>query len=152
MGHIFADAQKFWDVYEKCLGPVQITQIGLRYVNRIEIKLPLGSLEDWMSTYPEIAEGAGPDFSHFFMQLHLPQQDIGALAVLNETIMPKIDETASKPMAPEAVYIMLDIDISQAINDLKSDSVWSKFESLRLRKNRIFKSSITAKTEELFNR
>jgi uncharacterized protein (TIGR04255 family) len=143
------EAKRLWNIYESCLGQSKVAQMGLRYVNRIELQLPLGNLKDWMSTYPEI--GSDADFSHFLMQVQLPQLDIAATAVINETILPKFAETPTVGASPKAVYIMLDIDINQAALDLSNSEIWERFEILRARKNRIFKESITEKTEELFN-
>jgi uncharacterized protein (TIGR04255 family) len=143
------EAKKLWSVYESCLGQSRVAHMGLRYVNRIEVQLPLGNLRDWMSTYPEI--GSDADFSHFLMQVQLPQLDIDAIAVVNETIMPKFAQPPKAGVQPTAVYIMLDIDINQSAENLGTDELWERFEILRERKNKIFKESITEKTEELFN-
>jgi uncharacterized protein (TIGR04255 family) len=138
------EAKNLWDVYSKTLGDVKITQIGLRYVNRIELTLPLNDLKDWLQTFPEIGSDAGPDFSHFFMQVHVPQLDIGALAIINETIQPR-------EIPPKAVYIMLDIDLTKNVDvPQDSKSLWEQFQILRDRKNKIFVGCITKKTEELF--
>ena len=78
------------------------------------------------------------------MQVQIPQQDISAMLVLNEAMVP--------PSSPNVVSIVLDIDVFQQGLKLESDDeVWSTMEIFRLRKNLIFEGCITNNTRELIS-
>jgi uncharacterized protein (TIGR04255 family) len=138
------EARTLWEQYSATARPVKIVRIGVRYINRIEIPLPILDFKDWLRTYPEVAEGVGPNLSGFFMQVQVPQPDLEALAILNETIAPSAD--------PEKVVIvLLDIDLARVDNlPAENKALWNLFDEFRVRKNKIFIECITKKTEELF--
>jgi len=138
-----SEAHKLWDIYFRITNPVKITRIALRYINRIEIPLPIKDFKEYILTTPEIAPKLPQALDHFFMQLVVPNPDIPATAIITQTI--------GKPTQNQILPLILDIDVSLKTSyvDNKSE-MWDEFEKLRIFKNDIFFDSTTDKAKELF--
>ena len=121
--------------------PESVTRAALRYINRLDLPLPLKDFKDYLRTVPEVSPSLPQGLSGFFMQLHIPQEDLDALAVINETIVP--------PRKPDTVSVILDIDLFKEKN-LGLDEAWSMFDRFHVRKNEIFEGCITDRARELF--
>jgi uncharacterized protein (TIGR04255 family) len=137
------EARELWGVYTKIAAPESITRLALRYINRIEIPLPMKDFKEYVRTTPEIAPGLPQGMSEFFMRLVLPKQELDAVAIITQTMEP-VKEGARLPL-------LFDIDVFRAGSfAVATDEIWTIFESLRDLKNEIFFNSITPKAEELF--
>lgn len=136
------EARQLWDEYFKIANPVKITRIALRYINRIEIPLPFKTFKEYVLTIPEIAPTLPQDLAQFFMQLSIPNRDIEATAVINQTMeMP----------ANQRLPLIFDIDVFREVTYSDNrEEMWGEFEKLRKYKNALFFESITDKTKELF--
>ena len=51
------EARELWQHYMQIASPQGITRVALRYINRIEIPLPMRDFKDYILTTPEIAPG-----------------------------------------------------------------------------------------------
>lgn len=138
------EAQKLWAHYIEIANPEQVTRVALRYINRIEIPLPLKDLKDYILTVPEIAAGFPQGLRNFFMRLEIPILSIDSLAIVTLTMEP--------PAETKTLPLIFDIDViyNSTALDPSSSHVWSKLEDLHNLKNDIFFKSITEKTERLF--
>ncbi len=137
------EAKRLWVAYRSIAKPVSVSRTAARYINRINIPLPLHDLKDYLRTVPEVSPDLPQRLSGYLMQLAMPLEDIKGKAVITETIIP--------PPTPNLVSILLDIDVSVPIT-LPSDSdlIWEIFEKLREQKNLVFDACLTNKAKELF--
>jgi uncharacterized protein (TIGR04255 family) len=137
------EAQGLWDQYYKIASPIRVTRIALRYINRIEIPLPLRDFKDYILTTPEIAPDLPQALEHFFMQLVIPYPEAQVKAVITQTMQ--------NPTKDNRLPLILDIDVWQEVNyEGQANEMWAPFEKLREIKNDIFQKSITDKAKELF--
>ena len=137
-----SEAKTLWEMYIKIAKPKTITRLALRYINRIELPLPLKQFKDFILTVPDIAEGVPDGLAKFFMQLIIPDRERKNVAVITETMEP-----AEKGVLP----FIFDIDVYREVALAPTDSeIWNIFEGLRIYKNQIFLESITSKCEDLF--
>ncbi|MDR4483723.1 MAG: TIGR04255 family protein [Nitrospirales bacterium] len=110
-----------------------------RYINKLDLPLPLHDFKDYLRTVPEISPDMTQGLSGYFMQLQLPQVDLEAILVLNQTLIP--------PPEPSVVSVVLDFDLFCKDNvPSKDQDIWNRFEVLRTRKNKVFEACITDKT------
>lgn len=139
------EAQRLWGLYASMAKPEAIRRIALRYVNRLELPLPIAEFKEYVRTAPDIAPGIPHAVSAFFMRLEIPHPD-GAVAIVTETI-----EKVEKRSSGDVVPFILDIDVirQEPIAPDAAD-LWGKFGQLRDMKNEIFFSTITPKAEALF--
>ena len=137
------EARRLWDVYRKAVEPCEIGRVAVRYVNRIDIPLPIGDFGEYLRTVPEVSSDLPQGLAGYFMHLVIPLSDINCLCVLNEAIV--------EPTAANVVSVVVDIDVFRTANlPDDEDGLWSLFEELRVRKNSVFEACITDKARELF--
>lgn len=138
------EAQRLWSIYQSLTNPKTIVRLAVRYINRLDIPLPIGDLKEYLRTFPEVSADLPQGLSGYFMQLQIPQNNLGAMLVLNETIVP--------PPAPDVVSVLLDIDIFKE-QDIPNDEVeiWHFLEQLYKLADEVFEACITERTRELIN-
>ena len=100
-------------------------------------------MKEYFLTSPELSPGLPQQMAGFFMQVRLPQEDIAAMLVLNQTIVPPPDS--------ESTSIILDLDLFRDQDVPQEDeAIWGYFAVLHARKNQIFEACITDRTREIF--
>jgi uncharacterized protein (TIGR04255 family) len=137
------EARRLWWIYRRCVEPVAVNRLSVRYVNRLDVPGARVEIKDYLRTMPEIAPDLPQALDGYFMQLQVPMDDIGCKMLLNETISPS-------PLAG-CLSIILDIDLFRT-DDIPSDEerIWEIFEILRVRKNEVFEACVTDRARELF--
>lgn len=137
------EARELWQQYVQIASPEVVTRLALRYINRIEIPLPLRDFKEYILTTPEIAPKIPQGLASFFMRLVIPEPKTQTVAVVTEMMEPIADSSKALPL-------ILDIDVFREAAFDVNDGLWETFESLRNLKNDIFFKSITPKAKELF--
>ncbi len=135
------EAQRLWNIYHNSIEISEITRIGTRYVNRIDIPLPITELKHFLRTLPEVPLDLSQELSGYFMQLQIPQEDIQATIVLNQAIIP--------PSNPNVISILLDIDVFKENNLFLEGDLWECLEVLHTKLDSVFESCITDAVREL---
>lgn len=141
--HLRDEARALWNTYEHLAKPTRIKRIALRYINKIELPLPMGDFGDWLQTLPAIDPRLPQQIAGYFMRLLISFEEQGISAILTQTIEPVTTK--------EHLPIVFDIDVFQEDPDSSSlESMWSRFEVLRDVKNEIFFNSVTERTLDLY--
>lgn len=137
------EARRLWNIYKGAADPRSIVRVAVRYINRIDIPLPLQDFKDYLRTVPEVSPDLPQGLAGYFMRLAIPLDEIKSVCLLNEAII--------EPAAPNTVSVVLDIDVFRTV-DLPGDdeAIWSFVDELRHRKNSVFEACITDKARELF--
>jgi uncharacterized protein (TIGR04255 family) len=139
------EARSHWEVYRELTGPSSVVRLAVRYINRIELPLPLTDFQEYVLTGPKIADGIPQGIIEFLERVVIPnKEDPKMMAVVTST-MERIAQDA------KVLPYIFDIDAFKAI-DLKpdSDDIWAQLEALRDYKNLIFFESMADKAKELF--
>jgi uncharacterized protein (TIGR04255 family) len=106
--------------------------------------MPIRDFRDFIRFYPEVSADLPPLLAGFFLQVQIPQEDLGGMLILNGAMVP--------PSGPEVTSVVLDIDVFRQGLKLESDDeVWAVLEAFRLRKNLVFEACITNNTRELIS-
>ena len=138
------EARRLWEIYRAATKPTQINRVAVRYINQINIPLPMRDFGDYLRTMPLVSPDLAQGLSGFFMRLEQPQDDIGTHLVLTEAMMP----TTAANICPVA----LDIDVfGQGLKLTADKEVWDLLELLRDRKNDVFEGCITDATRSLIS-
>ena len=139
----FSEGREFWERYVEFVKPSRVKRIALRYINRIEIPLPINDFEEYILTNPRIAPKLPQALSQYFMRLEIPHPDLNSLAIITQTL--------GKQVKQNSFPLIFDIDViiesEYNIGDIK---MWADFEKLREFKNKIFIDSMTEKAKEMF--
>lgn len=137
------EARRLWEIYRSVTRPVKVSRVALRYLNRIDIPLPVTDFAEYLRTYPELSADLPQGVVGYFMQMSVPFVDVGAMALINEGIV--------EPARPGVVSVVLDIDVFRTTDaSFDEDTIWSTFEQLRNVKNKVFEASVTDTARGLF--
>jgi uncharacterized protein (TIGR04255 family) len=141
------EARRLWTKTRAALKPAAVTRVAVRYINRLELPIPLKDFKDYLRTVPEVSPALPQGLSTFFMQLQIPQDDIRALLILNQSLVPPIQPEREQ----KSVSVLLDIDLFRAQElPQEEEAIWNYFEDLHAKKNEVFEGCITDLTRELF--
>lgn len=137
------EARRLWDHYLEVASPVSASRIALRYINKIDLPLPV-DFKQYILTTPEISADLPQELSGFFMRLVLPFEKRNCTGVITLTLA---DSTR-----PDCASLVFDIDVyREEILNAQDERIWTLMEDLRNTKNEIFFKSLTPKTMGLFN-
>jgi uncharacterized protein (TIGR04255 family) len=135
-------AQKNWERFRQRNQTSGLTRVAVKYTNRFDLPMPIRDFRDYLRTCPEISTSLPQAVQQMFMQLVIPVEDIGAKAIITETIVP--------PVIPNTCAIIFDIDIFRDHGvPQQGQELWDYFEKLRNWKNLIFDSCTTDRMKEL---
>lgn len=138
------ESKRLWAQYLKIAKPISVSRIALRYINRIELPMPFSDFKEYIRTAPEVAIGIPQGLAGFFVRLVIPNEQIGATAIVIETIEPIRPDTNKLPL-------IFDLDVFKSVSmEPDTGKIWAMLNQLREYKNLIFDKSLTDKTKELF--
>ncbi len=136
------EAKRLWSIYREITQPAAITRIAVRYINKLNLPLPLRDLKDYLRTLPELSSEIPQALSAYFMQLQIPQEDLQSLLIINQALLPPDNE--------RVLSVLLDIDLFREDNIPEDEeAIWDLFEQFRWRKNAVFNACITSNMKEL---
>ena len=136
------EARRLWNIYRQTAQPRKVTRVAVRYINRLDLPLPVLEMKDYLRTSPEVSPDLPQRLEEFFMQLTIPQRDIKSTLLLREMAVP--------PEAPGVASVVLDIDLFRSDEIPPDDAgIWALLERLRARKSAIFEACITDRTREV---
>lgn len=139
------EAKMLWELYVRIAKPVNITRVALRYINLIEIPLPIKDFKEYFLTGPEITPSLPQGLSEFFIRLVIPDQETNNTAIITETIdQGKLNE--------KTLPLIFDLDVFKIVDIAADDKkLWEIFKSLREYKNKVFFNTFTDKAKKLFD-
>lgn len=131
------NAIDIWKVFLDKTNIGDINRVGVRYINKIELELPIDDFNNYVIGAPVIPEGLPQYLGAFDVRMLIPNKEIEADAVVNMS-MNGLDKEKN------VVPIILDVDVSK-VSKIKSDeeSLHKILVGLRDYKNEIFFRNIT---------
>jgi len=136
------EAKKLWDLYKKTAKPLAITRVAVRYINNLNIQMPIKNFGDYLTAPPTVPDKLPQGVSSFLTRIVIQEPDIKADAIITQSLEQIITDKAP---------IMLDIDVFKYNpNGIDEKDAWEILEKLRNFKNKIFFESITKKFKETF--
>lgn len=134
-----------WSIKTRSLGFKEISRIGVRYINRIDIPIKENQIEyeDYLNVYPFIPKSLG-NLNSYAIQVSLPLDKIQCNLLINSAVV-------NSPMIDHVSFI-IDSDISRAKATPQSDEdIFNLLKEIRVEKNIVFEDCITDNARKLFN-
>jgi uncharacterized protein (TIGR04255 family) len=140
-------ARANWSEWRRVLGGRQLTRIGIRYVNRIDVPVTAGetSPSRYLAFRPLVPEISGKrPLTGYMQQVTLPTESEPWSATITSAVV-------TPPPLVNHISFLLDIDLF-CFNSLPNseDSLWDFIERARPIKNGIFERCITDESRKLF--
>ena len=141
---MFAEARELWEMYCGIAQPEAVTRLAVRYVNHINIPLPIDDLSDYFTAPPKIPDNIQGIISGFLSKVVVYDQEMD--------VATNIVQALEKSIKPDKhITVVLDIDSFKTGDfNVSNDKIWDIFAILHNIKNQIFFNSITDKTARLF--
>ncbi len=138
------EALDLWGHFKSVAQPERVTRVGLRYINRVELPLPINDFADYVLTKLDIAPGLPDAISAMALTAVLNDTNTGSGIILNQSVDPRGPESGKLPL-------IFDIDAFKE-TDLDPDGpdLWTLVSELRKLKDDFFFKSFTEKAKELF--
>lgn len=133
------EAKRLWGIYCSISKPETITRIALRYINRLDLTLPLQP-EDYFTQPPSVPETITNDILSYTLRF----------VIRREELMANIIQTTIGLPEKTKIGIIFDIDTYYMDDNGINKDIWITFERLKEFKNLIFFDSITEKTKEMY--
>jgi len=138
--NLLGATQSVWEKYAKVVRPETITRVATRFINTIEIPLPFGDFNEFLTSSPSMPPKLPQALSSFFTRVVIPEPKTGAIAIVTQSL-----ESA---VSPSVAPILLDIDVFVERQFESPEEVWAMLGKLREIKNLIFFESVTDKALE----
>ncbi|MGH8699742.1 MAG: TIGR04255 family protein [Burkholderiales bacterium] len=141
---LFAEAKELWAHYIEVARPESVTRVATRYINRLELPVPLRDFDDYLTAAPKVPLGLPQSVSEFFARVVAPEPQCGASVILTQILEPADTARGVLP-------VILDIDVfKEEVFTPKSEAPWNLLSKFRDLKNEAFFGSVTDKAKELF--
>lgn len=139
------EAKRMWPMYQRAREHDYSTRVAVRYINQIEFPCALEQLNEYLALCPKLPDVPSLNrMRHFFVQYLIPQEDINAMLVINQT------PVKSNSLYSDGISVLLDFDLYIEGVELKDDlEVWNATDVLHDRLCSVFESCITEKTRSL---
>ena len=138
------EANRLWLLYKEATLPEAITRVDLRYINNLNIPMPVIDFADYLTVPPVLPAGLPQGLNGFLIRLNVHVPELEANAIITQALEPM---PADKPKLP----VILDIDvIKDGTAGIEEREVWNLLEKMRHFKNEIFFKFITEKLKEIY--
>jgi uncharacterized protein (TIGR04255 family) len=142
--NVIVDAKSLWGIYFSNFSVERVTRIAVRYINQLDIPLPIKDFKDFLTRPPDVPDDVPDAISSFLCRIVLHD--------VERSISANVAQALEKSIKPDFANIILDIDVYKNV-DMQSDNyeqIWVILEQLHKLKNKIFFNSITESTARLF--
>jgi len=137
------EARRLWDLYARIATPELITRVAVRYINQLDIPLPIKDFSEYLVAPPTVPENLPQGVNSFLTRVVFHDPVIKVVGIIHQAL----ESLSRKDVAP----IILDIDVfRQATIGINKEDVWELLEKMHDFKNKIFFESVTEKTLRLF--
>ena len=124
--------------------PEAITRVALRYINNLNIPMPVIDFADYLAAPPVLPEGLPQGVNSFLIRLNVHVPELEANAIITQALEPMPVEMSKLP-------VILDIDvIKERTAGIEEREAWNLLEKMRNFKNQIFFGFITEKLKEIY--
>ena len=138
------EANRLWLLYKEATLPEAITRVALRYINNLNIPMPVIDFADYLAVPPVLPEGLPQGINSFLIRLNIHVPELEANAIITQAFEPMPVEVPKLP-------VILDIDvIKEQTAGIEEREAWNLLEKMRNFKNEIFFRFITDKLKEIY--
>ena len=133
-----------WDSYRLAIEPEAVIRVAVRYINRIEIDLPMADFDNFLLAPPIVPRGLPQLVENFVTRVVVPLPSEHAHVIITQGSEAVDQGRATLP-------IVIDVDAFKEDSfDPVGDTIWKTLEYLRTVKNDAFFGSVTAKALEKY--
>lgn len=131
--------------YLAAVRPERVVRLAVRYINTLQIPLPVTAFEDYLTCPPQIPSELPQGLTGFLTRVVIANPESGDSGVVTQVL-------EGKTLEGNALSILLDIDVSHLckLDVLQTDEVRAVLDRLRAFKNDAFFGFLEEKTVEQY--
>ncbi len=138
-------AEDLYKEYLEFAPQTEVTRLGMRYINRINIPYKEGFIfQKFINTFPSLPrhEELPKSTSGFETVVVMRHEDIDCISTIRQVLLEMEGNVES---GSAFIPFVLDIDVFQEKSyvDVNAEEVWEVFDKMRIKKNAIFFGSLT---------
>jgi uncharacterized protein (TIGR04255 family) len=139
---ILPKATEVWTSYRDAIRPDRLIRLGVRYINRLRLALPV-DLSEYLTSPPAAPEVLASTIRAYLTRMVLQEPESGNSMTITQASEPSTD--------PDHIVVLLDVDAFRDVDMSPTDEgVVPILQALRNLKNQAFFGSITERTAEMF--
>ncbi len=144
--HLKREALRLWAIYKDLWNPFEISRIGLRYINRINLPTAPTTfdLSDYLAQTPVLPKGLEGGLSGFLHVDTLTTLPYPYAMNVIRAIQP------AQPILPAALILDTDVFVLQSVQSPYDEYIDHSLEEMRWLKNKAFFGTISEKLKESF--
>ena len=136
------EAYRLWKIYRDITSPEAITRVALRYINNLNIPMPIKDFGDYLTAPPTVPEKLPQGVGGFLTRVVIHESSIGVTAIITQAL---------EQIGTDSAPIIIDIDVFKLQpNGMEENEVWDTINKIRHFKDKIFFNSITNKLKEMY--
>ena len=141
------EASELWDQFQAEVGRLEVNRIAVRYVNEINVPLPMVDFGEYFVCPPQVPEGLPQAMGGFLTRVVVPDDEHNCISVVTQAM----DGPPLEGRTGASITVLLDIDVfRQGRLDPVRGDMWMRLDQLREQKNRMFFGHLTEKTVEMY--
>ncbi len=136
------EAQKLWDLYTGVIGDFELTEYGVRYINKLFIPID-EKVSDYIGCYPMLPDDVPTMVLESFMRLVMPVTEPKGKLVHQHVLL--------APEKPNFATVLLDNDFRFPATGFTQRQLWDQLEFVRDVKDDYFRKFTTEKMRNTFD-
>lgn len=140
------EADQWWNLFCEMVNPGIVTRLAVRYINAIDIPLPVQDFADYFVCAPKVPAGLPQALSGFLQRTVIPDELTKTVSIVTQALEDQGGIATTK------ITVLLDVDVFRqvAFDREKRGEVLAVLDVLRDQKNRMFFEHLTEKTIGMF--
>ncbi|MBI5753276.1 MAG: TIGR04255 family protein [Hydrogenophilales bacterium] len=142
------DAKRLWSVFVSMVGQQTVKRVAVRYINEINLPLPIKDFGDYLVCPPRVPESLSQGISGFLQRVVIPDEKNRCISIVNQLF----EGASVMSSGQQAISVVLDIDVFRQteIDSSKVDEIFVILDALRDQKNKMFFEHLTEPAVERF--
>jgi uncharacterized protein (TIGR04255 family) len=140
---LIEETRLIWELYVATAQPEAVIRVATRFINRIELPLPFGDFDEYLTAPPVVPKRLPQFVSEFLSRMVVNDPKDQTTIILTQALEPVIQTTNTLP-------ILLDIDVFKVDTCApRAKDLWGLLDKFRDLKNEAFFASLTPKALEM---
>jgi uncharacterized protein (TIGR04255 family) len=139
---VLPKAAELWASYRDAIKPERVVRLGVRYINRLRLPLPV-DLSEYLTSPPVVPQTLPSTIRAYLTRMILHDASTSNSVAVTHASEPSMDQNR--------IVVLLDVDAFREVDmDPADEGLLEILESLRQLKNQVFFGSITERTAEMY--
>jgi len=144
---LVSEARRLWRTFVEFAEQVVVSRIGVRYINEIELPLPIRNFGDYFVCPPKVPDPLPQAIAGFITRVIIPNTGCDCISIVTQAL----EAPPTPGPSGSSITVLLDIDVFRMTHlSARDQRVWETLGVLRDQKNLMFFEHLTEQTVERY--